>query len=92
MNISNILIFITVIMSVVTFALFGIDKWKAQHNRWRIPESTLLLFSLLMGGIGGVLGMLVFHHKTRKWKFRILVPLLAAGQVVLLLSGIVKAG
>ena len=92
MNISNILIFITVIMSVVTFALFGIDKWKAQHNRWRIPESTLLLFSLLMGGIGGVLGMLVFHHKTRKWKFRILVPLLAAAQVVLLLSGIVKAG
>ncbi len=66
-----------VMMSAVSFTLFGMDKWKAVHGRWRIPETTLILTSFLLGGIGGLLGMIVFHHKTRKWKFRILVPLSA---------------
>ena len=62
--------------SIITFVLFGLDKGKAIKHRWRIPESTLLLASLF-GGIGGLLGMLLFHHKTRKWKFRVLVPVFA---------------
>ena len=66
-----------VMMSAVCFILFGMDKWKAVHGRWRIAETTLILTSFLLGGIGGLLGMIVFHHKTRKWKFRILVPLSA---------------
>ena len=63
------------IMEVTTFILFGVDKWKAIHHKWRIPEAVLLLFSLLFGSLGGLLGMIVFHHKTRKRKFLILVPL-----------------
>lgn len=62
-------------MNIITFALFGIDKRKAVKHKWRIPEAILLLFSWIGGGIGALLGMLIFHHKTRKWKFRILVPL-----------------
>ena len=75
------------IASVITFALFGIDKRKAVKNRWRISEKTLLLFSLF-GGPGGLLGMLVFHHKTRKWKFRILVPLFTILDMAVIAYGV----
>lgn len=84
MTAHRILIAITTIMSFMTFALFGVDKWKALHHRWRIPESTLLLSSFLMGGIGGLLGMYLFHHKTRKLKFRVLVPVFAVTNAAIL--------
>ena len=74
---------ICMIMSVITFAAFGIDKYKAVHHKWRIPEATLILLSLFGGAVGGLLGMLIFHHKTRKWKFRIWVPLFALIQILL---------
>ncbi len=58
-------------VNVVTFALYGIDKYKAKKGRWRIPERTLLLLPLLGGSVGGILGMAAFHHKTRHWYFRV---------------------
>ena len=62
-------------VSLIAFILFGTDKHRAVNHQWRIPESTLILTAWAGGGIGALLGMMVFHHKTRKWKFRILVPL-----------------
>lgn len=62
--------------NLAVFFMMGIDKWKAKHDRRRISEKTLLLSCLAMGAIGGATGMLVFHHKTRKRKFQILVPIL----------------
>jgi uncharacterized membrane protein YsdA (DUF1294 family) len=53
----------------------GIDKYKAIKNNYRISENTLLLISILGGGIGSLLGMILFHHKTKKLKFQILVPI-----------------
>ena len=73
-----------IIMSAVTFILFGMDKMRAKQKRWRIPEAVLLFFCLMMGGIGGLAGMFFFHHKTRKWKFRILVPLFALIDAILI--------
>ena len=70
-----ILLIFYALMSIFTFILFGIDKRKAQKNRFRIPEKTLIGFSLLGGGLGGWLGMRLFHHKTKHTSFRILVPL-----------------
>ena len=61
-------------VNVVTFALYGIDKYKAKKGRWRIPERTLLLLPLLGGSVGGILGMAAFHHKTRHWYFRVGLP------------------
>ena len=52
----------------------GIDKYKAKHDKQRISEKNLLLCALLMGGIGTALCMWVFHHKTRKLKFQVCVP------------------
>lgn len=62
-------------MSLLAFLLCGIDKRKARKKRWRIPEKTLFLVSGLGGAFGFLLGMFLFHHKTRHWTFRILIPL-----------------
>ena len=69
----------------IYFALMAVDKWQARRDAWRIPESTLWLFALLGGALGGTLGMQVFRHKTRHWYFRFGFPLLTALQIALLL-------
>ena len=61
--------------NLVVALIYGIDKWKATHGKWRIPEKVLLLFSFLLGAVGAVMGMIWFNHKTAKMKFRLLVPL-----------------
>ena len=58
----------------MAFLLMGLDKYKSIKGRWRIKESTLLAVAFAMGGIGSLAGSLVFRHKTRKPKFRILLP------------------
>ena len=60
---------IYLIMSLFTFIIYGIDKFKAKRNEWRIKESVLLLSSFLGGSIGGLLGMYVLRHKTKHWYF-----------------------
>ncbi len=62
------------IINIISFVLYGIDKHRAIKDKWRIPEATLVGVAALGGGPGALLGMLVWHHKTKKWKFRILVP------------------
>lgn len=69
-----LLIYIAVI-NVITFIFYGVDKKRAVRHRWRIPEKTLILLSWVGGGVGALSGMLIFHHKTRTGKFRILVPM-----------------
>lgn len=55
--------------SIIAFILYGIDKGKAIKRKWRIKEATLLAFGFFGAGIGGLLGMKVFHHKTKHWYF-----------------------
>lgn len=76
-----ILLYLAVI-TVVTFLVYGIDKWKAQHKRWRIPESVLLGLAALGGSVGALLGMQVWHHKTQHKRFKYGVPAILAAQVV----------
>lgn len=66
---------IYVILNVITFIMYGIDKQKAKRNKWRIPEHTLLLLAAIGGSYGAFLGMYVFHHKTRHTSFMVRVPL-----------------
>ena len=76
------LIYLAVI-NVVTFFMYGVDKWKAKKSKWRIPEATLLWMAVLGGSIGAWLGMKVWHHKTQHKKFRYGVPLILTAQIAL---------
>ena len=71
-------------INILCFALFGIDKRRAIKKKWRISESALLITSLLGGVVGGLIGMYVFHHKTRKTKFVILMPLILIVHVLVI--------
>lgn len=73
-----------VLMNLITFFLFRKDKKKAEKKKFRIPEKDLLGFSAAFGALGGLLAMILFHHKTRKPKFYILVPLFAIVQLILI--------
>ncbi len=59
------------------------DKEKAKKHRWRIPESTLLTVAALGGSIGCYAGMRLFHHKTRKPKFYIGIPVIFVVQLLI---------
>src|SRR5712692_4793705 len=58
-------------VNLVTFAMYGVDKYLAQQESWRIPENTLFLLALLGGSPGAFLAMQIFRHKTIKGTFRI---------------------
>ncbi len=66
---------IAALVNIIAFVFYGVDKHKAKKGLWRISENTLIFFSLIGGGLGSLLGMFAFHHKTRHIKFRILVPI-----------------
>lgn len=74
------------IITIVAFALMGIDKHKAKKGAYRISEASLFITALLGGSIGSVAGMLVFHHKTQHWYFQAFMPLIACLQMVGLLT------
>ena len=79
-----ILIYLAVI-NVVTFIMYGIDKWKAKRSKWRIREAALLGLAVLGGSIGAWLGMKVWHHKTKHKKFKYGIPLIFVAQIVIIL-------
>lgn len=66
---------IYILWNTAVFYLYGADKRKSQRGKWRISENALILSALLMGGVGALLGMNSFRHKTKHLKFRIVVPL-----------------
>ena len=55
--------------NVITALLYGADKAKARRGAWRIPERVLLGCGIGGGALGALLGMRLFHHKTRHWYF-----------------------
>ena len=80
---TKILLLILIALNLVAFVLYGLDKLKAKRGAWRIPEATLLLIAAVGGSLGALLGMELFRHKTKHWKFKILVPLFLAIHVAL---------
>ena len=57
------------VVSVITFFAYGLDKLKAKGKSRRTPEKVLLGLSLFGGAIGGSLCMAIFRHKTKHWYF-----------------------
>lgn len=73
------------VINLTGFAMMGIDKRKAVKKLWRIPESTLFIIAIIGGSIGSIIGMRVFHHKTRHWYFVYGMPLILILQVLLVI-------
>ena len=69
------------VMNIAAFALMGHDKRCARQGKWRVPEKTLFLVTAFFGGLGGVLGMSAFRHKTKHWYFVVFFPLFLVLQV-----------
>lgn len=72
--------------NVATFLLYGFDKWQAGGKRLRVPEMLFYTVMFLGGSVGTLLGMQVFHHKTRKTSFQLVVALLLLIQVAIFVS------
>ena len=79
----TLLYYLTAI-NVVTFLVYGIDKWKAKQGSWRISEATLLILAVIGGSIGALLGMKVWRHKTMHKKFKYGLPLILIIQIILI--------
>ena len=61
--------------NIAAFAMYGNDKKRSEtKGAKRISESALLWIGFLGGSIGSAFGMILFKHKTKKWKFRLWVP------------------
>ena len=72
------------VWNLIVFLVYGLDKYKAKANRWRIRERTLFLLAILGGGIGAFLGMQVFRHKTQHRQFVIGIPVIMVVQLVII--------
>ena len=70
-------------INIVSFFLYGIDKYKAKKNKWRISEATLLMMAVIGGSIGAWVGMRLWHHKTMHKKFKYGIPIIITLQVCL---------
>ena len=91
------IVYILICINVVTFVVYGIDKWrstsgrllptgrkKAKQGSWRISETTLLTLAIIGGSIGALLGMQVWHHKTMHKNFKYGLPLILLAQIALI--------
>ncbi len=83
MSLILLIISYLVVINIVAFLAFGIDKWKAQKRRWRISEYSLLMLAVVGGSIGALMGMRIWRHKTLHAKFRYGLPLILLVQVAL---------
>jgi len=73
------------VVNIIGFFAMGIDKVKAKKKAWRIPEKTLLGLAVAGGGLGVLLGMETFRHKTKHWYFKYGVPVILIVEIVAIL-------
>ena len=78
----NIILYLVAINAIGFLAMF-IDKEKAKKGKWRIKENTLLVITLIGGGIGTIAGMYTFRQKTKKMKFVIGFPVIVVAEIIL---------
>ena len=81
---NNVFPYYLIFINIVTFLVYGIDKWKAKQGSWRISEATLLMLAVIGGTIGALLGMQVWRHKTMHLKFKYGLPLILLAQIALI--------
>lgn len=80
----RVIIYIGLFVNILGFILMYVDKQKAIKHQWRISENTLMLVAVLFGSFGVYGGMIIFRHKTKHLKFKILVPMLVILHLVII--------
>ena len=83
MSLVQFFIIYLVIINFLGCIIMGIDKLKAKRGSRRIPENTLFMFTILGGGVGTILGIYIFRHKTKKKKFTVGMPIILIIEVLL---------
>jgi len=86
MNSFDLILSYAVMINLISLIMMAVDKRKAQKRAFRIPEATLFVLALIGGSLGSVIGMHLFHHKTRHWYFLYGMPVILALQVILILA------
>ncbi|MBO4646412.1 MAG: DUF1294 domain-containing protein [Bacteroidales bacterium] len=80
----SLLIIYLVVINLITFLLYGMDKIKARRSQWRVPEAVLIGFAVIGGSLGAWFGMIIWHHKTQHKKFKYGVPAILIIQMTIL--------
>ena len=83
------LIIYLIVINIITFIIFGLDKYYAVKNKFRVSEATLFCLCIIGGSFLGYMGMKVFRHKTKKLYFRIGVPLIMILEAIVLIKWVV---
>ena len=85
MNRTVIIIVALVFINILTFFMYGVDKWRAKRSKWRVSEATLIWLAVFGGSVGAWLGMKAWHHKTQHKKFQFGIPLILLAQIALVI-------
>jgi uncharacterized membrane protein YsdA (DUF1294 family) len=67
-----------IVLNIVGLTYMKIDKERATHHKWRIPEKHLWIIAIIGGALGLTIGMKLFRHKTKHFQFKWGLPFLAA--------------
>jgi uncharacterized membrane protein YsdA (DUF1294 family) len=86
----KIILILFLALNLITFFVYGIDKWKAKKGKWRISEATLLILAAVGGSIGAWCGVKVWHHKTLHKKFRYGIPAIIILQIAAIIFGFIQ--
>jgi uncharacterized membrane protein YsdA (DUF1294 family) len=86
----KIILILFLVLNLITFFVYGIDKWKAKKGKWRISEATLLILATVGGSIGAWCAMKVWHHKTLHKKFRYGIPAIIVLQIAAIIFGFIQ--
>jgi uncharacterized membrane protein YsdA (DUF1294 family) len=86
----KIILILFLVLNLITFFVYGIDKWKAKKGKWRISEATLLILAAVGGSIGAWCGVKVWHHKTLHKKFRYGIPAIIILQIAAIIFGFIQ--
>ncbi|MEG2712092.1 MAG: DUF1294 domain-containing protein, partial [Clostridia bacterium] len=81
-DLDRVFILIILVMNVFGFISMGWDKLMAKKRAWRTPEASLFGIALLGGSLGSLVGMYVFHHKTKKPAFKYGIPLMLVLNII----------
>lgn len=74
LHMKKYLIIYLLIINLFSCFLYYVDKKRAIKNHYRISERNLLIVGLIGGAYGCLIGMKMFHHKTKHGKFVLLIP------------------